>query len=768
MISEQRRSDGDLEEIPDFAIEKHSNRSVVVWFKIKLDQGESDKIIDLVEDDQANMQNESIMFDETVELCRFVDMKMQISLLKSPLKSSFIITQKLKSELKDKTAISPYSSIKSIAKLYFDKDKKSIRHKSVIDFSTKKTSVNQYEVETRDISENNTKILYLEIQFDINNIIFSENLTQKVGIINHGVTCYLNSYIQFVFHITAFRGGVLEMKADESVLIEELQDVFFKLSQTELETISLCNLIESFGWNREQILTQQDVQEFSYFFLDLIERESKKQGQDPPLNIRIFGGKLEAFIQCQDIDYRSSRIEEYFDIPINLRDCIDLKSGLELFLKPEELIGDNLYEVEGKGKHPALKGIILEQLPKVLMFNLNRFEFDYEFSENRKVLKEFRFDEELTIMTKNNIEERLKLFAVFIHIGIYADSGHYEVYIKCSDGWFNFNDERVSKSSFEEVMERGFGGWEIITQYDQKSGKVKKRTKNKISHAYMLAYIKESEWHQITQCTLNIKGNSILKSQQISELKSKQLRKHNKKAFIVDLKRFIDNPVSLHGLLYKVCVNDHLRFVRFQENFCYQIEWNAFDDKESFLKRLSLILKRKIENCIFLIFSNRENEFVLADSSNHPLFPIDHLNNIIVIENREIDECDSLFPICLSSFNKEKGLFIGRSLNILSEKDFETYFGYCLSIGLVVLIRGNLVINIEKSDDLKNNLLVNKLNYIYVYHDSMSFESLIKESQLDNSRVDLCLEDEETGRADWIVVDSEGSLADLFSFIRKT
>lgn len=67
------------------------------------------------------------------------------------------------------------------------------------------------------------------------------------------------------------------------------------------------------------------------------------------------------------------------------------------------------------------------------------------------------------------------LYGVFIHAGVSTESGHYEVFLKNDDEWFEFNDDNVNVVSFDEVSRRSFGGKYSTNYFDFKSFELKER-----------------------------------------------------------------------------------------------------------------------------------------------------------------------------------------------------------------------------------------------------------------------------------------------------
>jgi ubiquitin carboxyl-terminal hydrolase 7 len=82
---------------------------------------------------------------------------------------------------------------------------------------------------------------------------------------NFGNHCYLNSYLQLLYHIPAFRNMIINIPSsnfETKTVVSNLQHIFQGLKSSK-SPVSHYSLILSFGWSSEQINSQHDVHEFS-------------------------------------------------------------------------------------------------------------------------------------------------------------------------------------------------------------------------------------------------------------------------------------------------------------------------------------------------------------------------------------------------------------------------------------------------------------------------------------------------------------------------
>jgi ubiquitin C-terminal hydrolase len=66
------------------------------------------------------------------------------------------------------------------------------------------------------------------------------------GLVNEGTTCYMNSLLQTLFILGAFRNVVYKMPSDNEI-VNCLQRIFYNLETTK-EPVRTAELLMSFGW----------------------------------------------------------------------------------------------------------------------------------------------------------------------------------------------------------------------------------------------------------------------------------------------------------------------------------------------------------------------------------------------------------------------------------------------------------------------------------------------------------------------------------------
>ncbi|KAJ2612663.1 ubiquitin-specific protease ubp15 [Coemansia sp. RSA 1365] len=327
----------------------------------------------------------------------------------------------------------------------------------------------------------------------------SRKQTGYVGMRNQGATCYMNSLLQSLYFTNEFRNAVYQIPTEnddpkKSVALA-LQRVFYNLQVSE-ETVDTTELTKSFGWDTVESFMQHDVQEFNRVLQDNLETKMKGTEADGAV-ARLFEGKMKSYIRCVNVDYESSRVENYYDISLNVKGCATLRDSFANYCEVETLEGENKYQAEGYGLQDARKGVIFESFPPVLQLQLKRFEYDFMRDAMVKINDRHEFpptidlQEFLSDDADRSMSWKYVLHGVLVHSGD-LHSGHYFGLLRptTEDKWFRFDDDRVVPVTRDEVFEEYYGG-----EFPQPPGQPGMRARpssKRYTNAYMLVYIREA------------------------------------------------------------------------------------------------------------------------------------------------------------------------------------------------------------------------------------------------------------------------------------
>jgi ubiquitin C-terminal hydrolase len=326
------------------------------------------------------------------------------------------------------------------------------------------------------------------------------------GLANQGATCYMNSVLQSLFHLTKFRDVVYQMPTQDvedkvNSIPLNLQALFYNM-QEKRGICSTCDLTASFGWDEGEAFVQHDVQEFLRVLLSKIEEKMSATGRKDAI-AEIFRGRFRRSIRNSSRKFEESSIEDFYDISLQVRGLRDLRASLTKFVATERLSGENMYYAGAdKGRIPVDMGIKILELPAVLQLHLKRFEYDLARFSLVKLDDDFAFPRELDMSpyldrTSTEQHTRYQLYAVLVHSGT-SFGGHYYVYLRPRgrSQWFQFNDSLVEETDEDRAISENYGGPQrspgrpLAASYT--SGAPTYSTP-KIYSAYMLFYVREDK-----------------------------------------------------------------------------------------------------------------------------------------------------------------------------------------------------------------------------------------------------------------------------------
>ncbi len=310
------------------------------------------------------------------------------------------------------------------------------------------------------------------------------------GITNLGATCYMNSLLQQFYMMRSLRESLLRVSdsqlnsaALEDNVLYQLQHLFVQLQETEkmaADPTNFCKSYKDLDGRPTNVREQHDVDEFFNLLCQRLEAQLKHTADTKLLNHQ-FGGTLANEIKSTDKDwpYYSEREEEFFSIPLDIKNKPSLEEALDSWVKSDKLEGDNAYYCDQYGrKVNALKRCCIKQLSNTLIFHLKRFDYDYINNRKVKLNDYFQFPHSINMkhwtkeglarhessgaseeMSVEDAHYQYQLVGVLVHTGS-ADSGHYYSFIKERETqrWLCFNDHRVYEFSPDHVAEECFGG----------------------------------------------------------------------------------------------------------------------------------------------------------------------------------------------------------------------------------------------------------------------------------------------------------------------
>ncbi|KAK9170217.1 hypothetical protein Syun_002357 [Stephania yunnanensis] len=350
----------------------------------------------------------------------------------------------------------------------------------------------------------------------------SKKETGYVGLKNQGATCYMNSLLQTLYHTPYFRKAVYHMPTTENDMPSgsiplALQSLFYKLQYSD-SSVATKELTKSFGWDTYDSFMQHDG--------TVVEGTIQQ----------LFEGHHMNYIECINVDYKSTRKESFYDLQLDVKGCRDVYASFDKYVEVERLEGDNKYHAEQHGLQDARKGVLFIDFPPVLQLQLKRFEYDFMRDSMVKINDRYEFPLQLDLDRENgkylspdadrSVRNLYTLHSVLVHSGG-VHGGHYYAYIRptLSDQWFKFDDERVTKEDIKRALEEQYGGEEELPQTNPGFNNTPFKF-TKYSNAYMLVYIRESDKEKII---CNVDEKDIAEHLRIRLKKEQEEKEHKKK-----------------------------------------------------------------------------------------------------------------------------------------------------------------------------------------------------------------------------------------------
>ncbi|KAJ4970538.1 hypothetical protein NE237_003637 [Protea cynaroides] len=367
----------------------------------------------------------------------------------------------------------------------------------------------------------------------------SKKETGYVGLKNQGATCYMNSLLQTLYHIPYFRKAVYHMPTTENDMPSgsiplALQSLFYKLQYSD-NSVATKELTKSFGWDTYDSFMQHDVQELNRVLCEKLEDKMKGTVVEGTIQ-QLFEGHHMNYIECINVDYKSTRKESFYDLQLDVKGCRDVYASFDKYVEVERLEGDNKYHAEQHGLQDAKKGVLFIDFPPVLQLQLKRFEYDFMRDTMVKINDRYEFPLQLDLDRENgkylspDADRRVRnlytLHSVLVHSGG-VHGGHYYAFIRptLSDQWFKFDDERVTKEDVKRALEEQYGGEEELPQTNPGFNNTPFKF-TKYSNAYMLVYIRESDKEKII---CNVDEKDIAEHLRIRLKKEQEEKEHKKK-----------------------------------------------------------------------------------------------------------------------------------------------------------------------------------------------------------------------------------------------
>ncbi|KAL2945550.1 Ubiquitin carboxyl-terminal hydrolase 12 [Bienertia sinuspersici] len=452
----------------------------------------------------------------------------------------------------------------------------------------------------------------------------SKKETGFVGLKNQGATCYMNSLLQTLFHIPYFRKAVYHMPTTENDIPSAsiplaLQSLFYKLQYSD-SSVATKELTKSFGWDTYDHSCNMMCRSLIEFFGTVVEGTIQQ----------LFEGHHMNYIECANVDYKSTRKESYYDLQLDVKGCRDVYASFDKYVEVERLEGDNKYHAEQYGLQDARKGVLFIDFPPVLQLQLKRFEYDFMRDTMVKINDRYEFPLQLDLDRDNgkylspdadrSVRNVYALHSVLVHSGG-VHGGHYYAFIRptLSDQWYKFDDERVTKEDVKRALEEQYGGEEELPQTNPGFNNTPFKF-TKYSNAYMLVYIRESDKEKI-MCNVDEKDIAEHLRERLKREQEEKEHKKKEKAeahlyTIIKVARDDDLAEQIGKDIYFDLVDhDKVKSFRIQK----QMPFNLF--KEEVAKEFGI----PVQFQRYWLWAKRQNH---TYRPNRPLTPLEETQSV--------------------------------------------------------------------------------------------------------------------------------------------
>ena len=468
-----------------------------------------------------------------------------------------------------------------------------------------------------------------------------------IGLKNQGSTCYLNSLLQCLFMTPEFRRGLFQWKYDANVhgapqdcIPFQLQKLFYRLQHPIRDVELTSPLTQSFQWEYNELIIQQDIQELCRVLFEAIEMSIATSSvydvntTHQSFITALYQGETQSCIRCMECNNVSTRNDCFLDITLPILNPFEnihntsVDMALSNFIKAECLEGDNKYNcVKCDKKVNAEKYIQFVKFPEVLFIQLGRFYYDFAYDQRKKIHDKVTFplvlnlnkykntynngnsssngsdnkcddDDVVNVNVNERVQQCLKdgndvytLYGIVIQSGN-ANGGHYYAYIRSfeDDKWYCFNDAKVSEINVNDIANVfGVDATNNNTTYTSTT-------------AYCLMYKRTTSLHKLTINDMCVNDELLQQIREENELIIKEETERKAKLNRINVNVYhccydTNNNNNNETVQKKVIQTQKVfTLLQFKEQICKEFDINNNNNTRAFkLREYDALNKKKLE-----------------------------------------------------------------------------------------------------------------------------------------------------------------------------
>ncbi|KAL8881573.1 MAG: hypothetical protein Q9198_001245 [Flavoplaca austrocitrina] len=241
---------------------------------------------------------------------------------------------------------------------------------------------------------------YLDTSSDVLQLVLARDNSKKetgmVGLLNQGATGYLNVVLQSFYHIKTFREAVHRIPTEgyaKNSVIWALQRLFHSL-QASIIPVSTQELTNAFGWNQRHLYERHDAFEMWELLLERIEQKMRGFPNQNAVS-DFFSGKVITSISCTHVDDKTSQLEDFHSVSLHVDGNRSLDDSFREYTKLDILDGEcQYYAGDRYGLQDAVKGVIFQNFPPVLVLQLRWWKYNIERDRMESIFQDYEFPEE--------------------------------------------------------------------------------------------------------------------------------------------------------------------------------------------------------------------------------------------------------------------------------------------------------------------------------------------------------------------------------------